>query len=239
MHRIKNIFILIGLCIFANNLYAVAVLNIIKEQCGIDFNSLASDPIKVANQWINSPKIQSIDTVFATIWDGHPAVRFTRLSKITDDGFLFYSNPRHNMVKHFKKMPAVALDIIIHSSPNCIQQIRVEGRITTESALSSMEIIETKNSKAVSSTAHQYTIKPNWIQFSTLLDRMPDPIYMDQEYTSHNEKWKKDSVRSLERHDFKISKLPLKNLKIWNDLPVREKRSRPLNASNKVSTNFD
>lgn len=186
-------------CFLANNLYAIDVLNTIKEQCGIDFNALDSDPIKVANQWINSPKIQSTDTILATVWDDHPAVRFTRLSKITDDGFIFYTSPLLNMVKHFKKTPAVALDIIVHSSPNCIHQIRVEGRITTESTLPNRVMIHKKNNKATSAKFKIYTIKPNWIQFSSLSDSKTKPVYMDIEYTLHHDKWKRDDVRSLER----------------------------------------
>ncbi|MEI7489678.1 MAG: hypothetical protein WCJ72_20115, partial [Chryseobacterium sp.] len=60
------------------------------------------------------------------------------------------------------------------------------------------EIIYKKNSKPTSAKLKIYTIKPNWIQFSSLSDSKTKPVYMDIEYTLHHDKWKRDDGRSLE-----------------------------------------
>jgi len=185
----RAILLIVFFLVQAGNLSAAVPL----EKDKLDATAISNNPFTQMQTWVSQlreydPRAH-IFIALATTWNGHPANRLTGFYKITNEGVVFFTNPRFNMVKHFHNDPLAAATIFFNT-PFGLRQMRVEGKVMDykEPGLPIAEVFTDKNNQ-YSANTQNYLLKPVWVQVSELRFNNDQEEYSDIEYRLTNKGW--------------------------------------------------
>ena len=173
-----------------------STLKKIQYQPLLQLNDFAANPFIQYSVLLKQMKTEGVvfpkAAVLSTLDENdHPNARTIGIKAVTDDGFVFYTNPTSNKAKQISDNPHVSLLVLWHNPTNHRSyQIRIQGLAEKHKPEKRITLDVNNQSKNIPWQA--YIVKPNTVQFSLLQMHEAAGIIEYITYTKSKNQWIKD-----------------------------------------------
>ncbi len=122
--------------------------------------------------------------------NGYPTSRTLAIKEVTDQGFVFFTDPKSNKAKQLSNNPHVALLVVWHNPVNKMSyQIKMEG-VASKYALEKKMRLEV-NKKTNMLHWQPYIVRPDYVEISILHSHNDVGIIEYMTYHKSRNKWVK------------------------------------------------